>query len=202
MNAPDDDWQKRIENGGTWDRASGYPGSTDPAGADPIPQHPGAATPGAAYPQAGPVYGAPGTGPGYPPGFAPQGLTPSPGFSSPTATQQFAAVPGYGYAAPDPDAPFGRDPITGEPLSDKSKVAAGLLQILLGFVGVCGVGRLYIGSTGIGLAQMLLFWLGVLTTILLVGILIVPAVWLWALVDGILMLAGNTRDARGLRLRN
>src|SRR5690242_14514404 len=52
----------------------------------------------------------------------------------------------------DPHAPYGREPMTGQPYSDKSKVVAGVLQLLLPF----GVGRLYAGHTGIGIAQLLL----------------------------------------------
>ncbi|MFD4293901.1 TM2 domain-containing protein [Rhodococcus sp. NPDC058505] len=177
MTTPDDDWQKRIENGGSWaDPGPGYPPPPSGGTADSRPP--------------GPVYGAPSTG--HPP----------PGFPPLDATQQFAAVPGYGYAPADAGAPYGRDPVTGEPLSDKSKVAAGLLQILLGMVGVCGVGRLYTGSTNIGLAQLLLFWVGFPAMFLLVGFLIVPAVWIWAFVDGILMLTGAVRDGQGRKLRD
>ncbi len=50
--------------------------------------------------------------------------------------------------------------LTGEPFSDKSKTTAGLLQILLGFIGICGIGRLYIGSTTIGVLQLLGLFLG------------------------------------------
>ena len=53
----------------------------------------------------------------------------------------------------DPAAPFGRHPITGEPLSDKSKVVAGLLQ-LLGLFGIVGVGRIYLGYTNLGIGQL------------------------------------------------
>ncbi len=44
----------------------------------------------------------------------------------------------------DPAAPFGRQPMTGEPYSDKSKIVAGLLQ-LLGLFGIVGIGRMYLG---------------------------------------------------------
>jgi hypothetical protein len=46
--------------------------------------------------------------------------------------------------------PYGVDPITGMPFSDKSKVVAGLLNIFL-----FGAGRLYTGHIGIGIAQIL-----------------------------------------------
>ncbi|MFD4182726.1 TM2 domain-containing protein [Rhodococcus sp. NPDC058514] len=180
MTAPDDDWRKRIENGGTWD--------------DPTSQYPTNESSGTGYPQApGPVYGAPGSGPAYPP---------PPGFTQPPAMQQFAGVPGYGFAGADPGAPFGRDPITGEPLSDKSKVAAGLLQILLPFLSICGVGRLYMGSTVLGLVQLLGMFFAIVMSFLLIGIPFVIGFWLWSVIDGIMILVGNVRDGRGLKLRS
>lgn len=116
------------------------------------------------------------------------------------------AQPTYGnyqaYGPFDPAAPYGRDPLNGEALSEKSRLAAGLLQILLGFVGICGIGRLYIGSTGVGLAQLVLVLIGYATMFILIGFVIVPIVWLWAFIDGILMLTGTVRDAQGRKLRN
>ncbi len=88
-----------------------------------------------------------------------------------------------GYATPpDATAPYGRDP-QGRPYSDKSKVVAGILQL---FVGVFGVGRFYMGNTGIALAQ--LFTCG--------------GLGVWALIDGIIILAGNPVDSEGRPLRS
>jgi hypothetical protein len=83
----------------------------------------------------------------------------------------------------DASAPFGRHPFTGEPLSDKSKITAGLLELLVGFA---GAGRWYLGDTGIAVAQLLTCGgLGV-----------------WSLVDAIMMLTGNVRDKYGRPLRD
>jgi hypothetical protein len=82
-----------------------------------------------------------------------------------------------------PDAPYGRDPVSGRPYSDRSKVVAGLLQL---FVPI-GAGRLYSGHTSIAVAQMLLA---------IVGIGMV-----WAFIDGIVLLAGNPDDPHGRPLR-
>jgi TM2 domain-containing membrane protein YozV len=98
-------------------------------------------------------------------------------------------------------APYGRDPRTGEILSDKSKVTAGLLQLLLPFVGICGVGRLYAGHMAIGLIQLLGMFVGYLLIILLIGFIIVPAIWLWSVIDGIILLSGTPRDGQGRLLR-
>lgn len=92
-------------------------------------------------------------------------------------------MPLIGYAGADPSAPFGRHPITGEPYSDKSKITAGILELLLGGV---GAGRWYLGDTGLALGQ--LFTCG--------------GCGIWSLIDGIQMLTGNVRDKYGRRLRD
>lgn len=93
-------------------------------------------------------------------------------------------VPAYPPGAYDPAAPYGRDPVTGQPYSDRSKVAAGLLQLLV----PVGLGRLYTGHIGIGVAQL------VLTLFFGIGII-------WAFIDGIVILAGRPTDRRGRPLR-
>ena len=122
----------------------------------------------------------------------------------------YGAAPGYGvshyggYGAPaypgygDMGAPYGRDPYTGEPLSDKSKVVAGLLQI---FLGSLGVGRFYIGDSKTGGIQLALTIVGLILSVAVVGIFLVFGVAIWALVDGIMMLTGNVRDKNGFTLR-
>ena len=126
----------------------------------------------------GPQYGAPGTGPGAPYG--------QPGYGRPYGqpadpyAQPYGQPPGYppaGYGM-DPEAPYGRN-MYGEPLSDKSKLTAGLLQL---FVGGLGVGRFYLGYSGIGVAQLLV----TLFTCGLGGI--------WPLIDAIMILTGKVRD--------
>jgi hypothetical protein len=61
-------------------------------------------------------------------------------------------MPHYG----DPAAPYGRDPVSGRPLSNKSKLAAGVLQFLWG--GPFGAGNLYLGDTKLGLMHIAAFW--------------------------------------------
>ncbi len=88
--------------------------------------------------------------------------------------------PGMGY--PNPMAPYGFDPITGVPYSDKSKIVAGLLQLFLGHF---GVGRFYMGDTGIGVAQLLTC----------------GGCGIWALIDGIIILINGGTDAEGRPLK-
>ena len=83
---------------------------------------------------------------------------------------------------PTPDAPFGHDP-KGRPYSDKSKIVAGVLQL---FLGTLGIGRFYVGSVGVGVAQLLTC----------------GGLGFWSLIDGILFLTSNDRtDAQGRVLR-
>lgn len=98
--------------------------------------------------------------------------------------------PPYPPAFVDPSAPFGRHPVTGEPLSDKSKVVAGLLQ-LVGLFGFVGLGRIYLGQTGLGIAQLIV---GLATCT--IGAII------WGLVDAILIFTDKVRDPYGRPLRD
>jgi len=121
-------------------------------------------------------YGAPGQS-GYP--------DPSGGYGAPgyPAAAYGGGVPGqYG----DPSAPFGYDP-QGRPYSDKQKLVAGLLQILLGGF---GIGRFYTGHTGIGIAQ-------IAVTLVTCGIGAI-----WGLIDGIMILVNGGTDSQGRPLRN
>ncbi|WP_090007111.1 NINE protein [Lentzea albidocapillata] len=124
--------------------------------------------------------------PPAPPGYAPQPTQPY--YPPPTGPQPQYAVPppppgmlppGYG----TPGAPYGYDPITGVPLSDKSKVAAGVLQL---FLGNLGIGRFYTGHTGIAVAQLLTC----------------GGCGIWSLIDGIIILVNGGTDAQGRKLRD
>jgi hypothetical protein len=96
------------------------------------------------------------------------------------------AVPQANPYAPQALAPYGIDPLTGVPYSDKSKLVAGLLQI---FLGGLGIGRFYLGNVGMAIAQILVTWI----TFGFGG--------LWPLIDGIVLLTGHPRDRAGRPLR-
>jgi TM2 domain-containing membrane protein YozV len=152
-----------------------YGGEQPPAfGADqplPPPVDPYGAPPANYGPP--PSYGQP---PGYggpPPGYGP----PPPSYGMPP---QYAGNP-----YPQPGAPFGVDAY-GRPLSDKSKLTAGLLQL---FVGGFGVGRFYLGYTNIGVAQLLV-------TLVTCGIGSI-----WGLIDAIMILTNKVPDSDGRTLR-
>jgi hypothetical protein len=97
--------------------------------------------------------------------------------------QQWQAPPPV--PAPYGDPRFGLDAY-GQPLSDKSKLAAGLLQL---FLGGFGIGRFYLGYNNIGVIQ-------IVVTIVTCGIGSI-----WGLIDAILILSGNVPDADGRTLR-
>jgi TM2 domain-containing membrane protein YozV len=103
-------------------------------------------------------------------------------------------------------APYGFDPVSGQPFSDKSKIAAGLLQLLPGvLLGLGGIGRLYAGQVTLGVIQIVVtvvgwisFWCGF---VLLFPFVVYFGCWLWFLIDGIVMLAGRPVDGDGRLLR-
>lgn len=112
----------------------------------------------------------------------------TPGYQAPGA-------PAYGtpaYGAPT----YGAQPYG---VSDKSAVAAGVLQL---FLGTFGVGRFYIGDAtlgsiqlGIGVVGWVLFWF-----LCGIGLVLLIPLWIWNLVDAIMMFTGSVRDAQGRKL--
>jgi len=125
---------------------------------------------------------------GYPP--PPNNYPPPPGGPPPGG---YGAPPPGAFGAPPPpamaqaNAPYGIDPVTGMPYSDKQKMTAGLLQL---FLGSFGVGRFYLGYTGLGIAQIAVTWLTC-------GLGAV-----WPLIDGVMILTGKVPDAQGRPLRD
>ena len=86
---------------------------------------------------------------------------------------------------PVPPAPLA--PVAGPPTEQKSKLAAGLLGVLLGGL---GIHRFYLGYNTIGVIQLLL-------TVVTGGI-----AWIWGFIEGILILTGSlNKDADGNPLK-
>ncbi|MEB4209695.1 TM2 domain-containing protein [Mycobacterium sp. 94-17] len=138
--------------------------------------------------------------PGDPSGEPPWWSQP-PGYPPPPAYPGYSGYPGYaGYPGHvDPQAPFGRDHTTGLPLSDKSATTAGLLQL---FLGVFGIGRFYIDSTQIAVAQLCVGLFGVLFSLFcFFGVPVLLGSVVWAIVDAILMFTGSVKDDHGRKLR-
>jgi TM2 domain-containing membrane protein YozV len=112
----------------------------------------------------------------------------------PAAQQSYPASPQfqgqYPQMLPQPPMPY---QAYGYP-QPKSKLAAGLLGI---FLGGLGIHRLYLGYTLIGILQ--------LAATLILSIFTFGLVALWGVVEGIMILAGASyfqRDARGIPLRD
>ena len=122
-----------------------------------------------------------GSAPPPPPPYGNPAPTPPP-YSQPAGYPP----PAGGFAAPNPAAPYGVHPVTGVPYSDKTKLVAGLLQILIPL----GIGRFYMGDTKTGVWQLVV-------TILTCGI-----GGLWPFIDGIMILAGDPKDGQGRPLRS
>ncbi|ABL06366.1 NINE protein [Mycobacterium ulcerans] len=147
-------------------------------------------------PWVGQPYGQPGPNPQFPPSW---GYPAQPGGQP----QPYPGNPSYPYPnfaqAPEPQAPFGRDPISGVPLSDKSAATAGLLQLFFGFA---GIGRFYVGSNSVATAQLCLGLGGLAFTVFcLNGFPFLIAAVLWGIVDSIMIFTGNVADSYGRKLR-
>ena len=100
------------------------------------------------------------------------------------------APPEYGQVPPQYAQPQYQQPV--QPVQQKSKLAAGLLAI---FVGTLGIHNFYLGYTTKGLIQLLV-------SLLTFGIG-APAIAIWALIEGIFYLTGHegyTADAKGVPL--
>ena len=130
----------------------------------------------------------------------------------PPPPQGYPSYPGQPYPYPvagrgvDPEAPYGRDPVTEKPLSDKKAAIAGVLQL---FFGIFGAGRFYMGSKAIGGCQLGLTIVGVVlaqvtaysdTASGLVGLLLIGVI-IWAIIDAILMFTRRVTDGQGRKLR-
>lgn len=110
---------------------------------------------------------------GNPMGAAPMGGNPNP----------YAQTTGPVY---NPNAVYGG-------MSQKSKIAAGLLAI---FLGCWGVHNFYLGYTKNGLIQLLVALIGGALTF---GVATL-AIWIWAIVDAVNIFSGKMPDANGLPL--
>lgn len=65
--------------------------------------------------------------------------------------------------------------------------SAGIAYALWFFTGYLGGHRFYLGKTGTAVAQLILFILGILTSLLFVGFILLAAVGIWVLVDAFLI---------------
>lgn len=123
----------------------------------------------------------------YPPETAPGAAQPpppmpQPAIQNPAQGSQNVVV---NVGAPYGQAPMYQQPayVTGPP---KSKVAAGLLAL---FLGTLGIHRFYLGYTGVGLTMLLIT--------LLSAFILSPIVAVWALIEAIVIFTGGMPDSKG-----
>ncbi|MDR1450213.1 MAG: hypothetical protein LBI84_08465 [Propionibacteriaceae bacterium] len=135
-------------------------------------------------------------------GYAP----PTPGYYAPDPAAALAVPPRqkpthtsgqpFGWS---PDAPYGRDHATGEPLSNKRKIIAALGEL---FLGCFGAGRLYIGDLRTGLAMAGLTVAAIFASVVFAyGWMLWVALGFWWVVDFILIASGHVRDGDGRKLK-
>lgn len=171
----------------------------DPSGYPP-PMSAGADGGQAMYPysaQSPYPYATTGAQPGYPPLGYPQ-----PGYPQPGAYYDQAPVAQWGYSA---GVVPGQTPYQqpGAYYDQKSKLAAGLLGI---FLGSLGVHNFYLGHTGKAVGQLVGTIVGYVLLIVVIGIFIIAGISIWALIEGILILSARPGsypwgvDARGVPL--
>ena len=157
-----------------------------------------------------PSSGPPGSNPPYSPTYQlPVSGAPTSGGYDPYGQQAaYGQQPAYGVPVLGV-ANAGYDPVTGQPYSDKSKLfVAGLLQLLPGlFLGLGGIGRIYAGKIALGITQIVLAvvvgWTAIICGIFSFGLtwIVSFGLWVWFVVDGIVMLAGRPVDGQGRPLR-
>ena len=135
--------------------------------------------------------------PGYP-----QPDYPPPGYPQPGAYYDQAPVAQWGYSA---GVVPGQTPYQqpGAYYDQKSKLAAGLLGI---FLGSLGIHNFYLGHTGKAVGQLVGTIVGYVLLIVVIGIFIIAGISIWALIEGILILSARPGsypwgvDARGIPL--
>ena len=79
--------------------------------------------------------------------------------------------------------------------NNKQKLVAGLLAI---FLGCYGVHNFYLGYTKKAVIQLVCTIVGLVLSILIIGLFVVIGIWIWAIVEGIMIFTGKiSTDAKG-----
>ena len=91
-----------------------------------------------------------------------------------------------------------RSAVRQQMMYDANRKSAGVAYLLWLFLGGFGAHRFYLGETGTAAAQLILFILGWLTLVVVVGFFLLGAVGVWLLVDAFLI-PGIVRE-KNLRL--
>lgn len=80
------------------------------------------------------------------------------------------------------------------PVHPKSAAVAGLLQFFLGFF---GIGRFYLGYAGLGAVQLILGIIGLVTSPIFIGFVILIPLGIWTFIEAIMMFAGGIKEKGG-----
>lgn len=104
------------------------------------------------------------------------------------------AVQYYTTSTPVPAGSYMTHPFCNDSISDKERVPAAVLAF---FLGGFGVHRFYAGKSGSAVAMLAMTLFGLLFSIVGVGLLFVFAAGIWGLVDFIIILCGDFKDANG-----
>lgn len=90
-------------------------------------------------------------------------------------------------------------PVTTVPtVSPKSRLVTVLLCF---FLGGLGIHRFYAGKVGSGILMLLLWAVGAVTTWLMIGFIPLAIVYIWALIDFLVILFGGFKDGMGLPIK-
>ena len=77
----------------------------------------------------------------------------------------------------------------------KNKTTALILSVL---VGGLGIDRFYLGYTGKAITQLVLTIVGYILCCVVVGVFLVIGIWIWSLVEAIMILTGKINvDGKG-----
>lgn len=88
-------------------------------------------------------------------------------------------------------------------LSNESKSTL-IAYLLWFFLGGFGAHRFYLGKIGSAVGMLLLFWIGIFTTVLFIGWVLLLAYGIWWLVDAFLIsgMVDGHRQAKRLQISN
>lgn len=106
-------------------------------------------------------------------------------YSNFSAQQNYPQQQNYGYQGMQQHIQYG-DPQLPPGYKQKSMVAAALFAF---FLGSLGAHNFYLGNTKKAIAQLLMCIFGYITAIILVGFLILGALYIWVIVEFVLILA-------------
>ncbi|GAA2372188.1 hypothetical protein GCM10009855_09380 [Gordonia cholesterolivorans] len=68
-------------------------------------------------------------------------------------------------------------------------------------MGGFGIGRWYIGTHGVAAGQLVLWFVALVTSFFVIGVVLFVGLGIWVLVDAIMIFTGSVRDGDGRVLR-